>query len=80
MRKIKIAQIGTSANSHGNMIFNSLKKQNDIFEIVGYCMPENEEEKFPEHVKIFEEYKKHKLLLFHEPNILKGKIGYKVLS
>ena len=58
MRKIKIAQIGTSANSHGNMIFNSIKKQNDIFEIVGYCMPENEEEKFPEHVKIFEEYKK----------------------
>ncbi len=58
MRKIKIAQIGTSANSHGNMIFNSLKKQKDIFEIVGYAMPENEEEKFPEHMKLFEGYQK----------------------
>jgi len=29
MRKIKIAQIGTSKNSHGNSIFNSLKKNSN---------------------------------------------------
>lgn len=58
MRKVKIAQIGTSENSHGNHIFNSLKTQNDIFEIVGYALPEGEETKFPAHVKVFEGYHK----------------------
>ena len=57
MRKIKIAQIGTSANSHGNNIFNSLKKHSDVFEIVGYVMPENEREKFPHRMSDFEGYR-----------------------
>lgn len=56
MRKIKIAQIGTSKNSHGNDIWNSIKKQSDIFDICGYAMPENEKEKFPEHIKAFSGY------------------------
>ena len=56
MRKIKIAQIGTSRYSHGNFIWNSMKKQNDIFEIVGYAMPENEKEKFPVHMEEFKGY------------------------
>ncbi len=56
MRKIKVAQIGTSANSHGNDIFNSLKKNHDMFEIAGYVLPENEKEKFPERMKTFEGY------------------------
>lgn len=56
MRKIKIAQIGTSRNSHGNEIFNTLKKQSDIFEIVGYAFPENEKEKFPERIAAFDGY------------------------
>lgn len=56
MRKIKIAQIGTSRYSHGSPIFNSLKKQSDIFEIVGYALPESEREKFPEQMKHFEGY------------------------
>lgn len=56
MRKIKIAQIGTSQNSHGMMIFESLSKQSDIFEIVGYALPENEREKFPQRMEIFEGY------------------------
>ena len=54
MRKIKIAQIGTSTNSHGNDIFNTLKMYSDVFEIVGYCLPENEREKFPERMADFE--------------------------
>ena len=57
MRKIKIAQIGTSQNSHGNKIFNSLIKNSDIFEIAGYHFPENEREKFPGNMELFEGYK-----------------------
>ena len=57
MRKIKIAQIGTSTNSHGNDIFNTLKRNNDIFEIVGFALPENEREKFPKRMQDFEGYK-----------------------
>ena len=56
MRKIRIAQIGTSCNSHGTSIWNSLKKQSDIFEIYGYAMPENEKEKFPECMEAFKDY------------------------
>ncbi len=54
MKKIKIAQIGTSEYSHGNFIFNSLKKQSDVFEIAGFAMPENEKEKFPTKMADFE--------------------------
>lgn len=54
MRKIKIAQIGTSKNSHGNDIFNCLKRNSDIFELVGYHLPENEREKFPHRMPSFE--------------------------
>ena len=57
MRKVKIAQIGTSVNSHGNDIFNSLKRNSDIFEIVGFAFPENEREKFPKRIVDFEQYK-----------------------
>ena len=54
MKKIKIAQIGTSLNSHGQKIFQSLKKQSDIFDVVGYALPENEREKFPKRMGVFE--------------------------
>lgn len=56
MRKIKTAQIGTSRYSHGNFIWNSMKKQKDIFEIVGYAMPKDEKEKFPVHTEEFKGY------------------------
>lgn len=56
MRKIKIAQIGTSQYSHGSDIFQSLTKQKDIFEVVGYALPENEREKFPNRMGVFEGY------------------------
>ena len=57
MKKIKVAQIGTSKNSHGNSIWTSLLKQSDIFEVVGYAFPENEREKFPDTVKVFDGYR-----------------------
>lgn len=57
MRKIRIAQIGISANSHGLPIFKSIEKQNSFFEIAGYALPENEHKKFPNNVKVFEPYR-----------------------
>ncbi len=57
MKKIKIAQIGTSKNSHGNQIWKSLLKQSDIFEVVGYAFPEKECERFPKQAEAFEGYR-----------------------
>lgn len=45
MRKIRIAQIGTNTHSHAPFVFDSLKKQSDLFEIVGYALPEHERER-----------------------------------
>ena len=54
MEKIKVAQIGTSQNSHGNAVWNSFLKQTDLFEVVGYAFPENEREKFPAQAAAFD--------------------------
>lgn len=56
MKKIRIAQIGTSRHSHGTVIWKSLLKQTDIFEVAGYHFPENEREKFPDEAKFFADY------------------------
>ena len=58
MKKVRIAQIGTSHYSHGTAIFGSLCKQTDIFEIVGYALPENEDEKFPKDTEPFAPYRR----------------------
>lgn len=57
MEKIKIAQIGISQNSHGDMIWKTLTKHKDMFDVIGYALPENEREKFPNRVKVFDGYK-----------------------
>ena len=57
MKKIKIAQIGVNTYSHSNQVFESLIKQNDIFEIVGYVLPENERERLPKKMDLLEGYK-----------------------
>ena len=46
MKKIRIAQIGTSVNSHGNLVFDSLRKAGDMFDIVGYAMPHEADETY----------------------------------
>ena len=56
MKKIRIAQIGTSKNSHGKPIFRTLTELSDVFEIVGYALPEGEREKFPRQMDVFEGY------------------------
>ena len=57
MKKIRIAQIGTSQHSHGTVVWKSLLKQSDIFDVVGYHFPENEREKFPKEMAAFEGYR-----------------------
>ena len=57
MKKIKVAQIGTSKNSHGCDIWRTLVKMNDVFDVVGYAFPENEREKFPKQAEVFEGYR-----------------------
>ncbi len=54
MSRVRIAQIGTNGYSHGNDIWNTLKKLPELFEIAGYCFPEGEREKFPERMADFE--------------------------
>lgn len=49
---IKIAQIGVSLQSHGKQIWKSINSNPDLFEAVGYALPENEREKFPEKVNL----------------------------
>ena len=57
MSKIKVAQIGIG-HDHAPLIFTSLVKQSEIFEIVGCYLPDGEEERFPEAVKRMEGYKR----------------------
>jgi len=57
MKRIRIAQIGTSQNSHGTEIFKTLLRFPDMFEVVGYAFPENEREKFPKFAEPFLPYR-----------------------
>ena len=56
MKKIRIAQIGVNRYSHALSVFNSLKTQPDIFEIVGYCLVEGEKERFEKELFVFNGY------------------------
>ena len=53
MKRIRIAQIGTSRMSHGNDIWGTLQKLPEFFEIVGYALPERERERFSEKMRAF---------------------------
>jgi len=57
MRKIKIAQIGINQYSHSNEIWGSITKQKDVFEVVGYVLPENEKERIPHKYEDIKEYR-----------------------
>lgn len=57
MRKIRVAQIGTSRYSHGNEIFATLVKHPEVFDIAGYALPEGEKERFPFSKHVFSGYK-----------------------
>ena len=57
MKKIRVAQIGTSIYSHGSQIWKALLEMSEVFEIAGYALPEREREKFPEQMKLFDGYR-----------------------
>ena len=57
MRKIRVAQIGTSRYSHGNDIFSTLVKHPEVFDIAGFALPEGEKELVPSYKRIFAGYK-----------------------
>lgn len=57
MRKIRIAQIGVNRYSHSMEIFNTLKVNPDIFEIVGYALVEDERETCAHKLSDFDGYK-----------------------
>ena len=56
MKRIRVAQIGTNFYSHGPFIWDTMKAQSDIYELVGFALPENERERLPEQVKHFDGY------------------------
>ncbi len=49
MKKMKIIQIGIG-HDHATSAFNSILKQNDVFEVVGFAVPELEERKYADRV------------------------------
>lgn len=57
MRKIKIAQIGINQFSHSLEILGSLNRQTELFEFVGYALPENEKERIPQKYEKLENYR-----------------------
>ncbi len=56
MKRIRIAQIGVNRYSHALSIFNSLKTQPEIFDVVGYCLVEGEKERFEKELFVFNGY------------------------
>lgn len=56
MRKVRIAQIGFNENSHSPQVFESLTKQTDLFEVVGYVLPEGERERVAHRMAVTEGY------------------------
>ena len=57
MKKIRIAQIGINRHSHAGEIFETLKMLDDIFEIVGYAIVEDERETCEKKLKVFDGYR-----------------------
>ena len=41
MRKVKIAQIGIG-HDHAGQIMNTLRNMSEVFEVVGYAIPEDD--------------------------------------
>ena len=56
MKPIRIAQIGINTHSHGPQIFKEMKNLPELFEIVGYVLPENERERLSHKMKHFDGY------------------------
>lgn len=56
MKRIRIAQIGTNINSHASQCFNALCAFPELFEVVGFCIVEDEKETCPNWRQRFGDY------------------------
>ena len=56
MKRIRIAQIGTNINSHATQCFNALCAFPDVFEVVGFCLVEDEKTTCPNWRERFGDY------------------------
>ena len=56
MRRIRIAQIGTNINSHASQCFNALCAFPELFEVVGFCVVEDEKQTCPNWRQRFGDY------------------------
>ena len=65
MRKLKVAQIGIG-HDHAPMILESMLRQNDIFEVKGFCVCEGEEGQFESKLKRKIYYKNLMRKIFHQ--------------
>ncbi len=54
---IKIAQIGISDYNHGKQIWNTINGNSDVFEVVGYALPENERVLAPKRAGVFDGFR-----------------------
>ena len=54
MKKIRIALIGFNTNSHSRQVHSRIREMSDIFEVVGYVLPENERERMPQRMSVVE--------------------------
>ncbi len=60
-RVIRVGLVGMNFHSHGPQIYKSILKQSDLFEVAGYCLPENEREKYPQKLACLEGLKERPL-------------------
>lgn len=49
MKKLKVVQIGIG-HAHATSAFNSILKQDELFEVVGFAVPESEKTDFPDRI------------------------------
>ncbi len=56
MRRVRVAIIGINSLSHAQQICGSIQKQKELFELVGYALPEGEREKFPQVAALLDGY------------------------
>jgi predicted dehydrogenase len=56
MRRIKVAMIGINFYSHAQQIWKTITSRSDVFEVVGYVLPENERERYPNKMAMLEGY------------------------
>ncbi len=74
MRKIRIVQIGLG-HDHACPIFDSLLNNTDVFEVVGFAVPESEEKDFEDKVKIYRDEKKVPMFTVEEALSIEGLDG-----